>query len=315
MQELFTRQLAAFYDPRRGELGIAGGTLGGARRVMATVTGRDVVGEITIAHELTHALQDQHWGLPVDPVPILDAHTDRVLARRALLEGDATWAASPPWRAAASTTPCGPASSTSSTPCPLSWRGRPPTCHRCCATRWRSSIATGRSSSTSSCCAAAGRRVDKAHADPPVSSEQVLHPERYLSVDRDRPTPVVIGGNDGALTGRLHAGGRRYPGRDHHPQPAGAGAAAPACRGGGERLGRRPVAGVHARRRLGGRVDDGVGLVRRRRRVRRRHEDRGAGRVRGAARRARPCTARPVAAGAAARRVGGGLPAARSRRR
>ena len=87
MQDLFTRQLAAFYDPRRGELGIAGSTLGGARKVMSSVTGRDVVGEITIAHELTHALQDQHWGLPVDPVPVLDADTDRVLARACATRG------------------------------------------------------------------------------------------------------------------------------------------------------------------------------------------------------------------------------------
>ena len=199
MQELFTRQLAAFYDPRRGELGIAGSTLGGARKVMATVTGRDVVGEITIAHELTHALQDQHWGLPVDPVPVLDAHTDRVLARRALLEGDATWAAfatlaggrlDDTMRARViNQLDAMPAELARSVP------NVPPLLRDTLAFQYRD----GTIFVDQLLLRGGWAAVDKAHADPPVSSEQVLHPERYLSVDRDRPTPVVIGGTT-ALT-------------------------------------------------------------------------------------------------------------------
>lgn len=194
MQELFSRQLAAFYDPRRGELGIASSTLGGARSAMATVTGRDVVGEITIAHELTHALQDQHWGLPVDPVPILDGQTDRVLARRALLEGDATWAAfatlaggriDDAMRARViRQVDAMPGVLARSVP------DVPPLLRETLAFQYRD----GTIFVDQLLLRGGWAAVDDAHADPPVSSEQVLHPERYLSAGRDRPTPVAIGG-------------------------------------------------------------------------------------------------------------------------
>ena len=59
---------------------------------MTGLTGRDVVGEFLVSHELTHALQDQHWVLPVEPESVVDGGGDRRLARHALLEGDATLA-------------------------------------------------------------------------------------------------------------------------------------------------------------------------------------------------------------------------------
>src|SRR5205814_2410739 len=60
--------------------------------LLGLLTGRDPVSEFLIAHELTHALQDQHYHLPTRPEPLLDGHGDRELARHALLEGDATLA-------------------------------------------------------------------------------------------------------------------------------------------------------------------------------------------------------------------------------
>src|SRR5262249_37897591 len=95
LRQLFTTQLAAFYSPRTKELAVATRAVhaaGGGPMAVTALTGRDVVGELVLAHELTHALQDQTWGLPVETEPSTDSHTDRVLARRALLEGDATWA-------------------------------------------------------------------------------------------------------------------------------------------------------------------------------------------------------------------------------
>jgi hypothetical protein len=199
MQRLFTRQLAAFYDPRRGELGIAGGTLGASRGMMATVTGRDVVGEITIAHELTHALQDQYWGLPVDPVPVLDSHTDRVLARRALLEGDATWAAFATLAGGRldEATRARVLEQLDALPGELarSVPDVPPLLRETLAFQYRDGSVFVDQLLLRGDWAA----VNRAHDDPPESSEQVLHPERYLSANRDRPTPVVIGGTT-ALT-------------------------------------------------------------------------------------------------------------------
>jgi hypothetical protein len=46
--------------------------------------------------------------------------------------------------------------------------------------------------------------VDRAYRDPPTSTEQLLHPERYLS-DRDRPQPVAVPD----VSGRLGGGWRR----------------------------------------------------------------------------------------------------------
>src|SRR5262249_4618166 len=38
--------------------------------------------------------------------------------------------------------------------------------------------------------------VDRVHRDPPTSTEQILHPERYYR-ERDRPAVITIGGTQG----------------------------------------------------------------------------------------------------------------------
>lgn len=72
-------QVAGFYDPEAGELVV------GARNPDARV-GR--VSELTLAHELAHALVDQALGLPTRPAGEALAE-DRQLAVQALVEGDA----------------------------------------------------------------------------------------------------------------------------------------------------------------------------------------------------------------------------------
>lgn len=77
MEDLYTEQIAGFYDPKT--------------RSFTIVDEDDEMGptdESTYAHEFTHALQDQHWGLEaLDP----DSNTDDAsLAVTALIEGDAT---------------------------------------------------------------------------------------------------------------------------------------------------------------------------------------------------------------------------------
>jgi hypothetical protein len=46
--------------------------------------------------------------------------------------------------------------------------------------------------------------VDAAHRDPPASSEQVLHPERYFDA-RDRPVEIALGGTDRIEADGWHA--------------------------------------------------------------------------------------------------------------
>jgi len=197
MHRLFATQLAAFYDPRTGSLAVAtsAANLGGTEmRMVSAVTGRDLLGELIVAHELTHALQDQHWGLPKDPEPGVATNTDRLLARRALLEGDATWAS------VATVTGGRSDDDTRARIIPQldKLRGQlaasvpdvPPLLRDTLSFQY-----TDGTKFVDRLLARGGwAEVDRAQADPPTSSEQVLHPERYLAARRDVPTPVEVTG-------------------------------------------------------------------------------------------------------------------------
>jgi hypothetical protein len=72
---LFGEGVAGYYDPRDGRL----------RVVEGAGTGNRVLEEMVLAHELTHALEDQRFGLEESQTT-----DDRSLARAALHEGTAT---------------------------------------------------------------------------------------------------------------------------------------------------------------------------------------------------------------------------------
>jgi hypothetical protein len=74
---LFEQGVLGYYDPRDGRL----------RVVTVTGTATRVLSEMTLAHELTHALEDQRFSFPDESA----AGDDRSLARTALIEGTATW--------------------------------------------------------------------------------------------------------------------------------------------------------------------------------------------------------------------------------
>jgi hypothetical protein len=76
--EMLGSQIAGFYDPETKELFVVSrsGTIGPTERV-------------TFAHEFTHALQDQHFGLDGIDVDAV-GQGDRSLGRLGLVEGDAT---------------------------------------------------------------------------------------------------------------------------------------------------------------------------------------------------------------------------------
>lgn len=73
--DLFGEGVAGYYDPRDGRL----------RVVEGAGTGTRVLEEMILAHELTHALEDQRFGLET-----ASATDDRTLARSALHEGSAS---------------------------------------------------------------------------------------------------------------------------------------------------------------------------------------------------------------------------------
>lgn len=76
-----SEQIAGFYDPRSDEL------------VVGTSSRGDRLGpldEITLAHELEHALADQRFGLPLADGDVPEGEEDAAFAAQALVEGDAT---------------------------------------------------------------------------------------------------------------------------------------------------------------------------------------------------------------------------------
>ncbi len=90
--DLYARQLVGFYDPIDRRMVLVGNAIDGGllTRVVESIIRRDLTGELVLAHELTHALQDQHYGLDVGRGDVGD--DDAALARRAVYEGDATLA-------------------------------------------------------------------------------------------------------------------------------------------------------------------------------------------------------------------------------
>jgi hypothetical protein len=74
---VFGEQVAGYYDPRTRRLRVVSG---------ASTAGR-VLNEIVLAHELTHALEDQRFGLDQERRSTND---DRALAYLSLVEGSAT---------------------------------------------------------------------------------------------------------------------------------------------------------------------------------------------------------------------------------
>lgn len=201
---LYEEEGAGFYDPHRKRLVLATRALRATGLwvdLLGSITGRDLVGEFVVAHELTHALQDQHWSLPTTLEPLIDSHGDALLARHALLEGDATLAGFSYMRGGdldAGT---------------LTWiEGQLAQVPTQLAERYpdvpeviRATLAfqydAGAAFAGWALAAGGWRAVDRAEADPPASTEQVLHPARYFAT-RDRPVTIALGGTEG-----LEAGG------------------------------------------------------------------------------------------------------------
>ncbi len=89
--KLLKSQIAGFYEPHRMEMILVSGAgeTGFWNRVTEFMTQRDLVGEMLLAHELTHALQDQHFAV-TDQLEAIKDNDDRQLALKSVAEGDAT---------------------------------------------------------------------------------------------------------------------------------------------------------------------------------------------------------------------------------
>jgi hypothetical protein len=88
---LLMDEVAGFYDPYQDRMVLVKGSLPTGLWVDAVefANRRDITGEMLLAHELTHALQDQNFGLQAMLEAAKD-NDDRVLALKSVAEGDAT---------------------------------------------------------------------------------------------------------------------------------------------------------------------------------------------------------------------------------
>jgi hypothetical protein len=198
LQELYADQIAALYNPRTKTLSL---TTNGLRqqtfmlKMLAFFTGRDLLGEVLVAHELTHALQDQHYGLPTTTPPITAAHGDRSIARRALVEGDASLVSV----AYLLPAPLDPGTVQRFTEqvavIPEELQARHPNVPEIIRAALAFQYNTGSVFASAAYLRGGWPAVDAAHRDPPTSSEQVLHPEKYFET-RDRPVTVTLGGTE-----------------------------------------------------------------------------------------------------------------------
>jgi len=198
LQRIYEEEGAGFYDPRGKRLVLATRALRTAGfwvGLLATLSGRDLVGEFLVAHELTHALQDQHYGLPTTPEPLTDAHGDQVLARHAVLEGDATLAGFAYLLQGQLAGDTVESITDRLRDLPDQLASRYPEVPELV----RASLAVQYDAGT----AFAGRAltdggwaaVDRLYRDPPESIEQILHPERYYD-RRDHPVTITLAGTD-----------------------------------------------------------------------------------------------------------------------
>ena len=89
--KLLKSQVAGFYDPHAKDMVLVegGADIGIWNSAAQFMIQRDVVGEMLLAHELTHALQDQNFDLGASLDKVKD-NDDRTLALKSVAEGDAT---------------------------------------------------------------------------------------------------------------------------------------------------------------------------------------------------------------------------------
>jgi hypothetical protein len=182
---LFGEGVAGYYDPSDGRL----------RVVTGAGTGNRVLEEMVLAHELTHALEDQRFGLATEP-----STDDRTLARSALYEGSASalMYAYVEDRFSTEETLGGLLASAFQDTCDL-----PPFVQA----QVLFPYVAGAQFVSELLRRGGWELVDTAfEVRPPASTEQVLHPDAYFDADEPKPVRLRAGAVLGAGWDRAHAG-------------------------------------------------------------------------------------------------------------
>jgi len=185
--ELYSAQVLGLYDDERNTL------------YVVSEAGLDLLARVTLAHEITHGLQDDRFNLNtfLDEDRMSD---DEILARQALAEGDATLAMTAYLMNHLSEITEEDMAALQSEEIQESEQllAEAPAIIR---ETFEFPYTYGETF-VSALYEEGWDAVDAAYADPPVTTEQILHPEKYFS--RDEPQPVAVP----PLTGTLGTGWR-----------------------------------------------------------------------------------------------------------
>ena len=185
--DLLAGQVAGYYSPDRDELFVVsrtGQTVGPVERA-------------TYAHEFTHQLQDQTFDLGSFDTTSMD-QSDRALAQLALIEGDASWAQTMWLFEHLTPAELGEVLAASEDPEAQAALDNAPAYLRDTAIfPYLAGVLFVQQLVGQGGFGA----VNTAFSDPPDSTEQIIHPEKYL----DREAPVEVRISDG-LAGRVGNG-------------------------------------------------------------------------------------------------------------
>ena len=183
--DLLAGQVAGYYSPDRDELFVVS-------RTGQTV---GVVERVTYAHEFTHQLQDQNFDLASLDTTSVD-QSDRALAQLALIEGDAVWAQTIWLQQNLTSDELGELLKAALDPEALEALNNAPAYLRETSFfPYQDGLGLVQRLITEGDYEA----VNAAFTDPPVSTEQVLHPNKY--VEREDPIEVRIPDGMAGLVG------------------------------------------------------------------------------------------------------------------
>ncbi len=159
---------------------------------------RDVVGEMLLAHELTHALQDQNFGLGASLDKLKD-DDDRTLALKSVAEGDATIAGFA-YAVGRMDNSTADTLATNLKQLPQALAAEAPNTPEGLSVPLLFQYSDGVSFVAEAYRRGGWPAVDALYRNPPQSSHQILHPELYF--DHPEPTPrIQLAGYDGIMNG------------------------------------------------------------------------------------------------------------------
>lgn len=175
---LYDEQVAAFYVPEERAL-----------YTFKDSTLANNLDQVTMAHELTHALQDQNFDLTTFPLKIKD-NDDLALATSALVEGDATLLMAEYYgehldvRNMLSDVLAGMTGQKTA-----KFQSVPPFFREMLLFPYQQ----GTEFATAVFAAGGTEALNAAFKKPPVSTREILHPEKFIRNRRDPVKPVVTG--------------------------------------------------------------------------------------------------------------------------